>query len=231
MMKKILLGLILFILLVSEQSYRITNTQSHTKLQGVTKIISQTGSFSIQNTYESKTLFSGDGILGSRIGATWDLTIYLHSNSTTNINFSMSTYNPQWWEGNKTFILNPNQTHTEKYVLHCTTDVLNHLSLNFLFELIENEKAVSGIYYIEKVSEGYPYSGIVTGPIYIANITEWISLNSSTNSIAEFNSSTNSITESNSTDGFMIGIVIMGLLLLFMRKLGKKKLLNNNRSL
>ncbi|MCK4848553.1 MAG: hypothetical protein KAT16_05995 [Candidatus Heimdallarchaeota archaeon] len=214
-MKKILFGLILFILLVSAQNYRITSTQSHNKEQRVSAIVSLTGSFSLDNTSESKTLVGGDGIIGSQIGETWDLTIDVHSNSTTNINFSMSTYIPQWWEGTKTFILNPNQTHTESFVLHCITDIIGHMSLDFLYELVESEKAVSGTYYLKKVNVGYPYSGFLTGPIYVSNITEWISSNSSTNSIPE----------SNSTDGFMIGVVIVGLLLLYRRKLGKKKLI------
>ena len=205
-------------MLVSKQSFLITNTQSYIEEHKESNIVLQTGSFSIENSSESGTLISGDGIWGSQIGATWDLTIYVHANSTTNINFSMSTYNPQWWEGNRTFILSPNQTCTQRFVLHATTDVIGEISLDFLYELIETNQAVSGTYHVEKVSDGYLYTGIVTGPIYISNITEWISSKPFTSSK----------TESNSIDGFLIGIEILGLISLCTPKLDKKKIIGKN---
>jgi hypothetical protein len=142
---------------------------------------SLSGNFSLSNTPESALLFSF-GISG--IGLTYNLTISLQSNSTSNVSFSIFNNTGKHIEGWKIFTLSPNETRTEMYVSHYTSDVIPLRSA--YYQLIDGTKNASGTFLLQEVHGGYniPTVTIVTGPIYIENITAWLESLSRTKSIS-----------------------------------------------
>ncbi|MFX0087771.1 MAG: hypothetical protein ACFFAU_19120, partial [Candidatus Hodarchaeota archaeon] len=92
------------------------------------------GSFRLFNTSETRFLF-GDHIWGITIGATWNLTVHLHSNSTSGILVSFLSLDPLWYSGIKEFGVSPGQTFSENYTQHGMSDSIPYF--NFNYSLIE----------------------------------------------------------------------------------------------
>ncbi len=124
------------------------------------------GSFHISNTSDYHTLIEPE-IYGLAIGHTVNVTITLHDNSSTAVNFSVSS----WYKGEAEFQVNPNETHSELYVNHFVSDDAHSLDLEYC--LAESEKNASGMYQVEELHPGY-HVNVGTSSLYVHNITAWL---------------------------------------------------------
>jgi hypothetical protein len=129
------------------------------------------GRFFIANTSELQAL---DVILfTSEIGATTNVTISVHSNSSSGILVSFSTTRPKYyWEGPLELRLEPDQSVTVSYICHFTADQSN--AAYFHYKLLESSKNASGTYQLEQVHPGYTAAFIGTSHLYVSDITLWL---------------------------------------------------------
>jgi hypothetical protein len=132
------------------------------------------GNFFISNTSDQKTLFQLE-FLG--IGVTYNVTIRLHANSSSDVSFSLFPESGKRIEGLKLFSLAPNDSRTEQYVSHWDSDGIPPRYV--FYQLVDSTKNASGSYYVQKVHSGYSIN-VGTGDIYIANITAWLETPSQT---------------------------------------------------
>jgi len=147
-----------------------------------------TGSFSVVNTTESNYLFE-DHIWGISIGATWNVSIRVHSNSTTGIFVTFISLDPNDWTGIKDFQVHPGQTFTNNYTQHGMSDNVPYFNFNYI--LVESMKNASGTYNFTLVHSGY-HSEYRTGSIFVSNITEWLLKKQSSNSSSHSTGTTSS---------------------------------------
>ena len=128
------------------------------------------GRFSIANTSEQQAL---DVILfTSEIGATYNFTISVHSNSSSGILISFFAGMPRDWEGPLELRLDPDQSVTVSYVCHVTADVYD--AAYFHYKLLESSKNASGTYQLEQVHPGYSAGFVGTSHLYVSDITLWL---------------------------------------------------------
>jgi hypothetical protein len=139
------------------------------------------GTISLVNTTEN-LLFTYTKPTLPHIGETWNLTVRLFSNSTTGINVSYQNLyllSPDWWEGQKNFLVHPNETQTQIYVSHITGDT--PLGLAFYIRLLNNTQNAWGTYELTKLHSGYEFP-VDTAHLYVSDISAWLEEMSGDNS-------------------------------------------------
>jgi hypothetical protein len=125
-------------------------------------------SFFTSNTSEQEILFP---FYFMGLGAKYNITIDLHSDSSSDVSFFIFSDSGKYIEGVKVFTLASNETRTETYTSHWESDGIP-LRKSY-FQLVDGTKNASGNYQVEQVHHGYDIN-VGTGETYIANITEWL---------------------------------------------------------
>ena len=129
---------------------------------------SEIGSFQLYNTSEHNILLESDIYSLSRINKIWNLTISVHSNSSTGINISIVRYggNPgPYITGTENFQVMVNETHSELYTSILVCDYVQ--TTNFYYFLSNPNGNSSGTYSIEVIDGGQavtPGLGCVDSP-------------------------------------------------------------------
>lgn len=148
------------------------------------------GTFSISNTTSSQRL--GEFEASDKIGATWNLSLSLHANSTSWVNFQFGATNNKW-EGPTEFQISPNgtlNTFSTLYIQHLVSDSLGSWWLDY--SLDESSKQANGIYSVKKIHNGYTVD-YGTGDYYVSDISKWLEERSQSKPISTTTSNTTSI--------------------------------------
>jgi hypothetical protein len=133
-----------------------------------------TGSFSLVNTSENQELC---GIFGSYplIGETWNLSVTVAGNSSSDINVSYSghyIYDMNWWEGADAFQVFPDHSHSEIYISHYSSDFPAFPT--FYISLVNSTGNSSGTFQLSMIFRGYEANYPFPCPGYVSNITKWL---------------------------------------------------------
>ena len=155
----------------------------------------RTGQFFVANTSEHKTL--NEAFYSMGIGTTYNVTITVHSNSSSGVNFSPR--NLGMWDGLSEFQVFPNETLTTSYISHCMSD--EPPEILFRYSLIDSSKNASGMYHILCVDPGYQIS-IGIGHTCITDISAWLNPKQASSP--------------------SIGLILMSLVLLIVKKRQKR---------
>ncbi len=177
--------------------------------------------YSITNTTVSQRLYEDSDDV-SYLGRTWNISISLNTNSTTNINFTFGATYYSKWEGPKSFTLIPGATIHAIYVQHFVTDAVGHWWLDY--SLSNSSKHGSGIFTIQMTNPGYyVYHGL--GEVYASNITAWLETGRNSKSTSDTTPITNSSTMTTDTTKttttatpvrFMT--IVLGITIIFVRR-------------
>jgi len=171
------------------------------------------GSFFLTNTSLSEEFVNTRGVM-TTVGTTWNLTFSVDGNSTAGVNITVIPpsgypFILDWWEGEKTFIINPGEIVSVLYVSHAATDHSN--SLQFHHMLVHDECNASGSYNLTLIDRGFVVD-IKTGQTYISNITSWLDMISNN---VDFTSSKVSIaTEIYQSSGLTLFLLICSFVLI-----------------
>ncbi|MHA2055499.1 MAG: hypothetical protein ACW99F_18120 [Candidatus Hodarchaeales archaeon] len=138
--------------------------------QKIGSSIEAEGVFSIFNSTEEKELLETP-IYGTAIGAAWNITILVYSNSSSGLNVTFFSFIHEWWQGKRNFTINPSDSRSEIYIQHGMSD--DPSPVNFKYSLINTTNQASGEYIINQTFSGYD-TDVGTGHIYVSNITAWL---------------------------------------------------------
>ncbi|MHA1995275.1 MAG: hypothetical protein ACW97Z_12095 [Candidatus Hodarchaeales archaeon] len=167
--------------------------------------------FSIANTTSSQQLCQ-EYDSTCCIGTTWNITIYIHANSTSTINFEFYPQDPnripEIWEGKKSFEVAPNETYSGEYIQHVVSDNVGHWWIDY--SLSDPTKKASGTYTLEKTNPGYSVF-VGTGNIYVGNITAWLESQGQTTHLTDnVTTTTSSITPFLEIMTISLSILVIG---------------------
>ncbi|MFX0185287.1 MAG: hypothetical protein ACFE95_19570 [Candidatus Hodarchaeota archaeon] len=132
-------------------------------------------SFFIANTTEKESL---DIYLPlSTIGATYNFTITVHSNSSSGIIVSILHVHVREgpiWEGPSELRLEPGRTVTVSYISHFTSWCGTDSTTYFHYGLLKSSKNASGTYQLVNVHPGYPVGEPIPFHLYVSDISLWV---------------------------------------------------------
>lgn len=147
---------------------------------------SVSGNFFLTNTTDQELLFQ---FYATGVGLVYNVTVNVHSNSTTGVHFFFFNDSGKCIEGTKNVTISPGETWTGNFTSHCDSDGIP--LMKSFYWLVDVAESASGNYRARKVHEGYQvkWSGFATYGTYISNITGWlISESSSSVTVTGFHS-------------------------------------------
>ncbi|MHA2096488.1 MAG: hypothetical protein ACW98F_17855 [Candidatus Hodarchaeales archaeon] len=154
------------------------------------------------------------------IGTTWNVSIYVHSNSTSAVEFQFGSLESSW-EGNRSFIVSPNNSYTSVYVQHLVSDNIGTWWIDY--GLVNPTGNASGTFTVQKINEGYSV-WVGTGHLYVSNITAWLESLSQPKSTVDTTPTTDGTTTDPTTltTPLSLTTILLGVTVVFSRRLRKR---------